>query len=129
MAITVYWYDETRRILYYSFKDRWTWEEYFIALARGRSLMKSAGQLVCTINDLQQTDYLPDDFIEKAGDVSRTRPLNSGVSVYISQSPFFAAIYQVLCGLYPETPIRYPLVTTEEEALQKIAAWFALHDE
>lgn len=128
MAVSVHWYDETRRILRYTFGGVWTWEEYFTALARGRSLMKAAGHTICTINDFQQTEYLPADFIERAGDVSRTRPLNFGISVYISQSPFFADIYAVLCSIYPETSVRYPLVATEDEALEKIAAWFEFQE-
>ncbi|MCU0514562.1 MAG: hypothetical protein MUE40_18565 [Anaerolineae bacterium] len=128
MAVTVAWYSSDKRILHYRFCGEWTWDEYFEALARGRALQRRVPHMVCVINDLHETAFLPPDFIARAGSVSQTRPLNTGIAVYISTDYHFEQIYLILRRLYPGTPERYPLVATLAEALQLIDAWFAEHE-
>jgi hypothetical protein len=122
--IDVDWYDDSHQILRYQFFGEWNWDEYFVALAQGREMQKTVQHMTCTINDMRQTDYLPPDFLEKARTVSQTRPLNSGIAVYISTDYYFSQVHEILCRLYPETFTRYPLVDTEAEALTKIDVWF-----
>ena len=125
MSVTVKWYDSTHRILQYNFIGDWTWDEYYSALAEGRTMEKTAGHEVCTLNDMRQTTHIPDDFIEHARQVSLTRPISTVISVYINPDYHFAGIYEVLCRLYPDTRLLYPLVNTEEEAVALIMAWIA----
>jgi hypothetical protein len=124
MPITVEWHDLTHQILHYHFINEWTWEEYYAALAQGRMMEREAGHYVCTINDMRQTQHVPDDFIEQARSVSLTRPTTTAIAVYISEDYHFTSIYGVIASLFPDTLITYPLVRTEGEALARIATWF-----
>ncbi|NJR12579.1 hypothetical protein HC776_01455 [bacterium] len=110
--------------MHYRFVGEWTWEEYYTALAQGRTMEKAAAHSVCTLNDMRQTEYLPADFIEQARSVSLTRPASTAIAVYISGDYHFSSIYEVIANLYPDTRSLYPLVRSEDEALGLIRAWF-----
>lgn len=125
MPVTVAWHCANRPVLYYRFMDEWTWDEYFTALAQGRRMERSAGGLICTLNDLRETRHLPEDFIERARHISLTRPPTTGISVYISDDYHFRSIYEVIARLYPDTEVLYPLARTEDDALMLIEAWAA----
>ena len=127
MSIIVKWYDDSHRILQYSFIDDWTWDDYYSALAEGRTMERTTGHAVCTFNDMRQTTHIPADFIEHARQVSLTRPTSTVISVYISSDYHFVSIYEVLCRLYPDTQALYPLVATEEDALSLVTAWIQAH--
>jgi hypothetical protein len=124
MPITVEWHDSTPHVLHYRFINEWTWEEYYTALAQGRTMEREARHYVCTINDMRQTQHVPNDFIEQARSVSLTRPATTAIAVYISEDYHFTSIYNVIASLFPDTLITYPLVRTEEEALARIGTWF-----
>jgi hypothetical protein len=129
MSVDVNWLDSDRRILHYCFRGVWNWDEYFVTLSDGRKLQQQVTHRVCVLNDLSATDHLPDDFIEKARSVSLTRPLNSGIAVYISTDYHFKAVYEILCRLYPDRMAQYLLVTSRDEALAILNAWFAEHQD
>jgi hypothetical protein len=127
MPVTVEWYDAAHRILHYRLIGKWTWDEYYTTLAQGRTMEKTAGHGVCTLNDMRETTHLPDDFIGQARQVSLTRPASTAIAVYVSDDYHFASIYNLIARLYPDMAAYYPLVHTEEDAMALIEAWIDVH--
>lgn len=125
MSVTVVWDNEEKTILRYTFGGQWTWDEYLIALKDGRRMMESVQHYVCILNDMDNTAFLPPNFVTLARNVISSRPDNTGLAIFLTNSQFFKAMYRVLENLLPNVPTDYVIATTEDEAYQKLNTWLA----
>lgn len=122
-TITLKWDNDEKTILRYTFQGNWNWDDYLESLTIGRKMMAEVEHEVSIINDMRQMTQLPPNFVNTARNVITSRPDNTGLAVFLTTNAFFQATHRILGRILEEVPIRYILVSTEEEAYQKIAEW------
>lgn len=127
MAVQVRWYDDNKQILYYSFEGEWTWDEYFNALAEGRSIMRSVDYQVCLLNDMRQAAHIPNGFMSKVQTVVGSRPDNTGRVVFIATQTFFLNLLDTVRRVIPAFGANYYYEETEELALAHLQRWMREH--
>lgn len=126
MSVDVAWDNEEQSILRYSFAGDWTWNEYRPALQKGREMMQSVSpRKVCIFNDMSQVKRFPPNFISTAHNVIGSRPENMGQAVFYTNHSVFGVLYRILAQLMPDVPTNYLLVSSEQEAYQRLHKWFA----
>jgi len=124
MSVQVNWYQNTPdRILHYHFSSQWTWSHYYDALKKGRHLMQEASGMVCIINDMRETGYVPNNFLIQAKGVIGTRPQNTGLAVFVSTNYFFESMYETLVRIHPEMKENYHLYHDIEQAVEVLNQW------
>lgn len=122
-TITLEWDNAEKTILRYTFQGNWNWDDYLEYLAIGRKMMAEVEHEVSILNDMRQMTQLPPNFVNTARNVITSRPDNTGLAVFLTTNTFFQATHRILGRMLEEVPTRYILVSTEEEAYQKIAEW------
>ena len=122
-SISIKWDNPEKTILRYTFHGNWNWDDYLAELTIGRKMMAEVEHTVCILNDMTAMGMLPPNFISTARNVITSRPKNTGLAIFLTTNTFFKAMYRVISRLLEEVPTRYVLVTTEEEAYQKINDW------
>lgn len=122
-SVSIKWDNPEKTILHYTFRGNWNWDDYLEKLNTGRKMMAEVEHIVCILNDMCEMGMLPPNFISTARNVITSRPNNTGLVIFLTTNTFFKAMYRVLSKLLEEVPTRYVLVTTEEEAYQKINHW------
>jgi hypothetical protein len=127
MPISVQWHETDARILHYKFVGQWTWKEYYAVLPRGRDMMRTTTAYVGIINDMMDSSYVPIDFLIQAKTVTDTRPVNTGLAIFVSDNYFFKSMYQVLERLHPDIAQHYWLSSDLEQAVKHVQAWLDDH--
>lgn len=125
MGVRVNWWDETEQILHYEFHDPWTWHDYERALTQGRALMREKPHPVCIINNLLDTHKFPGLIISRMKRYIETRPANTGLVVFVTESFFIHTIIQTFHTIYPRLAGGYVLAPTTEDAVAQINSWRA----
>jgi hypothetical protein len=125
MPVEVRWYDQEKHILYYDFQHAWTWDEYFNALAEGRTMMRSVDHVVCILNDMRRATHVPSGFMSKAQTVIGSRPDNTGRVVFITTQTFFLNLLDTVRRVLPDFGANYYYEDTEEHALEHLRTWMS----
>lgn len=123
MPVQVRWYDEEKRILYYDFQGIWTWDEYFMALAEGRPLMRAVDHQVCILNDMRKATHIPSGFMARTQTVISSRPDNTGRVVFIATQTFFSNLLDTIRRVLPDFGANYFYEDSEEKALAHLRQW------
>src|SRR3990172_6558845 len=96
MGVTVDWYDETKTIVHYQFKDKWTWDEFYVCWEWVRNAMETSAQKVAVITDLSGSLYIPPNpLLHLRALVQQHHPNYAGVTVYVGAGRL-GSIYSIV---------------------------------
>lgn len=116
MTVTVDWYDPEETILLYTYTDPWTWEECVTAIQAGRDMMRSKSHDVPLLHDMLASSKLPSSVLSKTVSVIKTRPENTGLTVFVTSGTLQQRLFDVLTRIIPQLARHYIMVTTIAEA-------------
>lgn len=122
MSVSIRWYDEAHTIIYYTFSERWTWEEYYPAYDDTIVLMDSVPYKVDFIMDMLNSKGLPPGALQQIKRAADRNHPNMGLAVYVGMNFITQAIGELFLKIYPMSAEKYPFAfaRTIEEAEQKI---------
>lgn len=123
MPVHLKWWDNTETILHYQFVDPWDWNEYDTSLRQGRALMKTKNHYVGILNDMAQTSKLPTSLLSKARGYISTKPMNTGLVVYATESRFIVMMFQMFAKVYPKLAENYVIAPNAKTAIELIRDW------
>jgi hypothetical protein len=125
VSIEVSWDNDEQTILRYKFTGQWEWDEYLTCLSLGRNMMLSLDHYVCILNDFTESAFLPQGVISKVLNVMGTRPINTGMGIFMTTNATIEGFIGTLKNLYPPLETQYRLAKTEAEAYDIMNTWLA----
>jgi len=121
MAVRVYWEDELQTIVRYDFEGKWTWEELYPVYDQAIAMETSAPHRVDIILDMRRSLGVPSNALSHLKNISDKQPANVGASIFVTESKFLLALYNVGCKFYYKIPHYFQVVPTIEAAHEMIA--------
>ena len=123
MGVTVDWYDEDKRTIYYEFTGKWTWDEFEPAYTRTIELMDSVDYKTDFILNMLNIEHIPSGAIQRIKKAAEYNHPNMGLAVYVGLHPMMKPIGKIFLKLYPKAAIYYPFdfAQTIEEAEAMLA--------
>ncbi|MFW5748780.1 MAG: hypothetical protein ACOCYT_04120 [Chloroflexota bacterium] len=125
MAVGVQWADQAEDILLYQFGKSWTWDAYESALMQGRAMMRSKPHYVGVVIDMRATDAGPPMVMARTKGYIETRPVNTGLVVFVGDSLFFRTFYRMFANIFPRFGAQYVAEADIDAAIQRIRDWLA----
>lgn len=128
MGIIVNWDEKDNHILYYTFKDEWTWEELSAAFIKAGVLLDKVSYVATVIMDFSESGRIPlDDMFTKARLVAKDRHERQGEHLaFVGANRIITSSLNRLSSLYPRImPQNIYYAKTIEEArkiLQKASS-------
>lgn len=103
MPVTWNWHNDQRTILYFTFQDPWTLEEFTSVDFEARQAIKELNHSVDAIVDLSHTKSVPRNIVSGLVNMAkRNEPeANMGSSVVIHATPMLKTFIQVVQQLVP----------------------------
>jgi hypothetical protein len=127
MSVKVRWYDDNEDIILYTFIGIWSWEEYDEVNKIGRAMMRTKPHYVGVMCDLREGRITPTLLTTKVNNYIKSRPENTGVTMFVSTNMFFTRVYETLTRIYPSYLERYQMRLNYEEAVQEMREWLNEH--
>jgi hypothetical protein len=122
MGVRVYWEDEAHTIVRYDFEGKWTWEELYPVYNLAIAMETSAPYRVDIILDMRRSQGVPGNALSHLKNISDKQPANVGLSIFVTESKFLLALYNVGCKFYYKIPQYFQVVSTIEAAREMIAS-------
>lgn len=120
--IEVRWFDDEQTIIIYEVCCNWGRGEIFSAFQRGSELYQSVNYDVDTIFLLENVKR-PPQALQRLGKIlHKTRPLNLGFCVVISDDPIIQNIAKIGLSVWENSSIQYAVASSISDALSKIEA-------
>jgi len=124
MAVELNWVDETKTVLHFAYRGRWTWEEVFGALQQSQQMMDTVSHKVATIVDLTDGQKLPVDMMRHMSKIvdDRSKHTNdSGDTVFLNAEALTKAVLNFIEIGNPEAAkfAQFVHATTYNEAVEK----------
>jgi hypothetical protein len=115
MPIEVHWGNEAKTYFVFEFIGDWGWEEYYEGRKKGTELMNEVPHSVNVLVDYTRSAAFPANMLSHFGSSIDKAPKEFGYVVIAADSPFVAAIVNVLGRLKKRQLVA---VRTREEARQ-----------
>jgi hypothetical protein len=120
MSVRVTWLDSSHTVIVREFEGAWTWDEYYASQQQVSEMLLSVRYNVHQIFDFTRSSALPSNTLSHLRSSGRGMPTNRGRSVIVTQSNFYKHMYNLFDHLFPGVTQRVVLVSTIEEALEKV---------
>ena len=108
MGVIVRWYDDDKKIIYYEFTGKWTWEEFEPAYDETIRMMDSVDYKIDFIL-LLNTDHIPPGAIQRIKRAADYNHPNMGLAVYVGLHPMIVPLGKIFLKLYPKSAQYYPV--------------------
>jgi hypothetical protein len=122
MSIHLYWEDNEHSLLRYDFVGKWTWGDFYPALAQGLKMEMLSVNRVDVLMDMRQSGSIGDGALAHIRKIADRQPPNVGLMVVITPSKFLTALFQAAIRSYPDVALYVRLAATESEARAIISA-------
>ena len=126
MSVTVRWYNDDKKIIYYEFTGKWTWEEFEPAYDETIRMMDSVDHKIDFILWLN-TDYIAPGAIQRIKRAADYKHPNMGLAVYVGLHPMIVPLGKIFLKLYPKSAQYYPVdfarTIAEAEAILAERVW------
>ena len=109
MSVTVRWYDDDKKVIYYEFSARWTWEEFEPAYDETIRMMDSVDYKIDFILDLLHVERIPAGAIQRIKRAADYNHPNMGLAVYVGLHPMIVPLGKIFLKLYPKSAQYYPV--------------------
>jgi hypothetical protein len=124
--VTVDWLDDEKTVLIYQIYGKWTWEEFYRAFEKARTMMASVPHTVHAITiprDDAARHHIPSNILTHFPIITRRLPTNAGMAAMVITgfSPLWRSMYNTVVMLHPPFGRRVAMVASEEEGLARIA--------
>jgi len=123
MGVIVRWYDDQKKIIYYEFTGKWTWEEFEPTYDETLRLMDSVDYKTDFILNMLNTDHIPAGAIQRVKRAAEVNHPNMGLAIYVGLHPMMRPLGKIFLKLYPKAAQYYPFdfANTIEEAEAMLA--------
>lgn len=129
MSVKVRWYDEKEDFVLYTFIGIWSWDDYDKANQEGRALMRTKPHYVGVFNDLREVRITPSLLTSNVNSYIKTRPQNTGLTLFVTSNMFFYRVYETMTKIYPSYLDRYKMLINFDEAVANMRQWLEEHQE
>jgi hypothetical protein len=109
MSVTVRWHDDQKRIIYYEFVGKWTWDEFEPAYTETLHMMDSVDHKIDFILDMLNIDHIPSGAIQRLKRAAEYNHPNMGLAVYVGLHPMIIPIGKIFLKLYEKAAAYYPV--------------------
>lgn len=116
MGVSVTWDNAEKTVIRYDFEGSWSWDEAQQALAKVKVMMGTVDHVVDFIADLRSCRSQPTDLLNKALQVARRTPANTGILVMVGANRFIQSLYTVFKRVYADLAGETMFVDTLEDA-------------
>ena len=124
MSVTVRWYNDQKKIIYYEFTGKWTWEEFEPAYTETLRLMDSVDYKTDFILNMLNIEHIPSGAIQRLKRAADVNHPNMGLAVYVGLHPMMIPLGRIFLKLYAKSAAYYPFdfARTIKEAEDMLAA-------
>lgn len=121
MPIDIRWYNEEKTILYFTFTDPWTWEDFFRADHHGSELVQTVDHEVCFLADFSQSRQFPRGMsLQRVRNVLDFEETNSGMMVAFGVNPFLRVMLNTMMAAVGRVRASVAITTDLKSALEMI---------
>lgn len=123
MAIEITWDNQEHTIIYVTFPEEWTWDEYSAVDSITEPMLDSVNHKVCYIADLRQTQHVPKGLrLDIAREILEFRHDNSDLLVIIGMNSMIRALLDIVLMALGKVRTQIVIVDNIDEAYEKIFA-------
>jgi len=121
MSITVEWDNPERTIILCTYRDTWTWEEFFGAAQEASDLQDTVQHTVDMVLDMRDSASTPSGVTGKFKEIARISHPNTGIRVLVTDADVMKLLFQVFATVYRPAARKYQVVDSLEKAYALIA--------
>lgn len=117
MPISIYWEDDTKRIIRWDFDGSWTWEDVYKASRDAVTLReKIAYPVVVFVDQRRAANIVPSGAVHHLSNLIHMGRESRRLLVILSPFEFYHQLARILIGVYREIGRKIVMVRTMEEA-------------
>src|SRR5262245_37762244 len=116
MGIKIEWDDAEQTRFIYHFDEAWTWDEFFVAKERAKSMLDAVPHKFTVIIDLSATTRLPANSLANSRNALRNGHPNAFLIVLVVPHAVVRTVISTLRDIAPISPRPIELVSTLDEA-------------
>lgn len=121
MGITVEWDNLEKTIILCTYRDTWTWEEFFWAAQKASALQDTVQHTVDMVLDMRDSASTPSGVTGKFREIARIHHPNTGIRVLVTHTDVIKVLFQVFASVYRPAARKYQVVDSLEKAYALIA--------
>lgn len=125
MPISFAWDDDAKTAIRLDYTGKWTWDEFHKAMHEAGELACGSPHPISIINDVSQTDTLPDGALTQFRSVTRQAPVASedGIVVIVGANMFAESVIQTFRKVYSKAALNWHFARTLDEARALVVRW------
>lgn len=121
MAIEIKWDNQKHTIIYVTFPEEWTWDEYSAIDSITEPMLNSVAHKVYYIADLRQTQRVPKGLrLDVAREILEFRHENSDLLVIVGMNTMIRALLDIVLMALGKVRTRIMIVDSMDEAYECI---------
>ncbi|HVU13798.1 MAG TPA: hypothetical protein VHD90_21120 [Phototrophicaceae bacterium] len=116
MPIHVSWGNPDKTYTVFTFEGKWTWEEYYRAVAQAFEMVKDCNYTVNILIDMLNCNLFPQNLLSHLGASMQHAPRPFDLAVVVTSSRFIEMIASTIEKLYGKRQTRFKVTKTLDEA-------------
>jgi hypothetical protein len=118
MPIKTEWHNTEKTILYVTYQDNWTLEEYLENVTFNAQVIREQVHNVVTVADFTENHAIPGRFMSSGQYSEKTIPDNNMGMVLFGLNSYMVMMAKIFARVFPKLTTGMVIASNQEEALQ-----------